>query len=118
MTTRARMNAHLPAGYFADSPTLSPAGSEAGQQEARSLAEAGVDNLAALENLGRSEQSGAELREGSGGSGAAITSFARHAAGVWHQAYAVAARRIEHGQQLWAARTIFGQLSTKPHGSR
>ena len=137
MTTpyyRIGRNAHrLPAGYFAD-----------------------CQLSAAPENLERSEQSGAESREVSGGSGAAVHSharqpaasghhsqhgitgaspelakpapaddavtggrglfstaahIARHAAGVWHQAYGVAAERIKHGQQLRAARTISGRVT-------
>ena len=39
----------------------------------------------------------------------AAAHFARHAAGVWHQVYAVAAERIERGQQLHAAQIIFGK---------
>lgn len=51
----------------------------------------------------------------SGGRGLLSTAahIARHAAGVGHRAYAVAAERIAHGQQLRAARTIFGKPSSK-----
>lgn len=130
--TRARMNARLPARYFGD-----------------------CQLSAAPENLERSEQSGAEHREVSGESGAAVHSpalqsaatghhsphgitgvspalaepapaddavtggrgllstaahFVRHAAGFGRHAYTVAAKRIERGQQLHAARIIFGRV--------
>lgn len=75
MTTpyhRIGRNAHrLPAGYFADAQN---------------------HTLAAPENLGRAEQSGAESRETSGESGAAVHS-------------------PERAQQLHAARIIFGRQS-------
>lgn len=127
--TRLTIQRHLPANYFAD---------------------AQAHTLAAPENLGRAEQSGAESRETSGASGATNLSpagqgsphgttgdspelakpapaddaatggrgllstaahFARHAAGVGHRAYSVAAERIARAQQLHAAQIIFGKQS-------
>lgn len=122
----------LPRSYFADAPTLTesenrgrtaahtagaasreaagesdsvtiyaPAGSDAGQ-ETRSLAEAGGVQL-----------SGAP--HGAGPSSApaspSLASLARHAAGLDSRAYAIAAQRIIHGQQLRAARLLFGRRS-------
>lgn len=130
----------LPSSYFADAPTLAesenrgrtaahtagaasreaagesdsvtthaPAGSDAGQ-ETRSLAEAGGAQLS-----GATHGAGTGVTAGAGPSSAPVrpglASLVRHAAGLGSRAYAIAAQRITRGQQLRAARLLFGRRS-------
>lgn len=101
---RIGRNAHrLPAGYFADAPTLSPACQTEASGHHSPHGITGVSP--ALAKPAPAD----DVATGGRGQLSTAAHVARHAAGVGHQAYAVAARRIEHGQQLRAARTIFGR---------
>ena len=109
MTTpyhRIGRNAHrLPAGYFADAPTLSPA---------RQTAASGHHSPHGITGASPELAKPAPADDAAtGGRGLLSTAahFARHAAGVGHRAYSVAAERIARAQQLHAARTIFGKQS-------
>ena len=93
--------------------THAPAGSDAGQ-ETRSLAEAGGAQLSGVtHDAGIGADTG--VTAGAGPSSApvcpSLASLARHAAGLGSRAYAIATQRIIHGQQLRAARIIFGRRS-------
>ncbi len=110
MSSRAR----LPRGYFADAPTLTPAGSDAANTEPRTNAEAGGDHFAGPESGKRTTATGGPgvrdtARHMPAPAGETLRAFARHAAGVGRQAYAVAAKRIERAQKLRAARLLFGR---------
>lgn len=94
--------------------THAPAGSDAADTEPRTNAEAGgVQFSGATHGAGVEADTGATA--GAGPSSApvcpSLASLARHAAGLGSRAYAVAAQRITHGQQLRAARLLFGRRS-------
>lgn len=98
----------LPRSYFADAPTLA-------ESENRGRTAAHTAGAASREAADESDSVTTHAPAGAGPSSApvcpSLASLARHAAGLGSRAYAVAAQRITHGQQLRAARLLFGRRS-------